>query len=134
MGCDLGVNLVIDARTDLYLNRIGDPASIGPANGCAPTSTPAGTASSFQASRTKTPYGASSRRCTSPGTFWPLLAHRRSCVFGNSALLRVSVGSALARAAAGITSRIAQELKTSGSYDTMLQVAIPYSLSRLFEK
>jgi 2-methylisocitrate lyase-like PEP mutase family enzyme len=46
---------------------------------------------------------------------------------------RVSVGSGLARAATGMANRIAQELKTTGSYDTMLQVAIPYSLSRLFE-
>jgi 2-methylisocitrate lyase-like PEP mutase family enzyme len=47
---------------------------------------------------------------------------------------RVSVGSGLARAAMGITRRIAEGLKTSGTYDGMLQSAIPYSLSRLFEK
>jgi hypothetical protein len=33
-----------------------------------------------------------------------------------------------------LTRRIAQELKTSGTYETMLEAAIPYSLNRLFEK
>jgi len=47
---------------------------------------------------------------------------------------RVSAGSGLARAAMGLVSRIAQELKTSGTYDAMLQGAIPYGLSRLFEQ
>jgi 2-methylisocitrate lyase-like PEP mutase family enzyme len=46
---------------------------------------------------------------------------------------RVSVGSALARAALGLTRRIALELKTNGAWDTMLQAAIPDSLNHLFE-
>jgi hypothetical protein len=34
----------------------------------------------------------------------------------------------------GLTQRIAEELKTSGAYQGMLQSAILYSLSRLFQK
>jgi 2-methylisocitrate lyase-like PEP mutase family enzyme len=45
---------------------------------------------------------------------------------------RVSVGSGLARAAMGLTNRIAQELKTGGTFDMMLEGAIPYGLSRVF--
>jgi 2-methylisocitrate lyase-like PEP mutase family enzyme len=45
---------------------------------------------------------------------------------------RISTGSGLARAAMGLTRRIADELKTTGGYEAMFEGAIPRSLQ--FEK
>jgi len=47
---------------------------------------------------------------------------------------RVSVGSGIMRATMGLARQIAQELKTKGTYDKMLEGAIPYAeANRLFE-
>jgi len=137
VGRDLGVNLVINARTDLYLDRIaGDPASrfdqscararayIDAGADCVfvPGVTDEETIRQF-VEALRFPLNVLAAAGTPP---IPRLQEL--------GVARVSVGSGLARAAMGLTSRIAQELKTSGSYDTMLQAAIPYSLNRLFEK
>ena len=137
VGRELGVNLVINARTDLYLDRIGDPAS------------------RFERSceRLRAYIDAGADCVFVPGVTdedtirrfveelrFPLniLAMagaptiRRLQELG---VARVSLGSGVARATLGLTRRIAQELKTSGSYDSMLQDAIPYAeLNRLFER
>jgi 2-methylisocitrate lyase-like PEP mutase family enzyme len=136
VGRELGVNLVINARTDLYLHPVGDPATrfdqscqrlrayINAGADCVfvPGVTDEDTLRRF-VETLRFPLNVLAAAGTPP---IPRLQEL--------GVARVSVGSALSRAAAGITSRIAQELKTSGSYDTMLQIAVPYSLSRLFEK
>jgi 2-methylisocitrate lyase-like PEP mutase family enzyme len=137
VGRELGVNLVINARTDLYLDRIGDPASrfdracerllayIDAGADCVfvPGVTDEDTIRRF-VETLRFPLNILAAAGTPP--------IRRLQELG---VARVSVGSALARAALGLTRRIAQELKTGGAYDTMLQGAIPYAeLNRLFEK
>jgi len=136
VGRELGVNLVINARTDLYLDRIGcDPAS------------------RFDRSceRLRTYIDAGADCVFVPGVtdeetiqrFVETLHFPVNVLAGlgtppvrrlqELGVARVSVGSGLARAAMGPTRRIAQELKTGGAYDPMLQAAIPHSLNRLFE-
>ncbi|MGA3043832.1 MAG: isocitrate lyase/phosphoenolpyruvate mutase family protein [Bryobacteraceae bacterium] len=137
VGRDLGVNLVINARTDLYLDRTGcDPALrfdwscerlrayIDAGADCVfvPGIADEDTIRRF-VEALNFPFNVLAAAGTPP--------IRRLQELG---VARVSVGSGLARAAMGITRRIAEELKTSGTYDGMLQSAIPYSLSRLFEK
>jgi 2-methylisocitrate lyase-like PEP mutase family enzyme len=137
VGRELGVNLVINARSDLYLDRIGfDPAS------------------RFDRSceRARAYIDAGADCVFVPGVtdedtirrFVETLHFPHNVLIGAGTpplarlqelgVARVSAGSGLARAAMGMTRRIAQELKASGTYGTMLQAAIPYALNRLFEK
>jgi 2-methylisocitrate lyase-like PEP mutase family enzyme len=135
VGRELGVNLVINARTDLYLDRIGCDPALRFDRSCERLRTyiDAGADCVFVPGVTDE---ATIRRFVETLRF-PLnvLAVagtppiRRLQELG---VARVSVGSGLARAALGLTRRIAQELKTSGTYDAMLRGAIPHSL--LFEK
>lgn len=138
VGRDLGVNLVINARTDLYLDRNGRG--------------PASERFDWTCERLQAYIDAGADCVFVPGLYDEATIRRfvEALRFPLNVLAaagtppiprlrelgvaRVSVGSGLARAAMGLTSRIAQELKTGGSWDTMLQGAIPYSLSRLFEK
>ena len=135
VGRELGVNLVINARTDLYLDRIGcDPASrfdrscerlrayIDAGADCVfvPGVTDEDTIRRF-VETLRFPLNILAVAGTPP--------IRRLQELG---VARVSLGSGLARAALGLTRRIAQELQTSGTYEVMLQAAIPRSL--LFEK
>lgn len=136
VGRDLGVNLVINARTDLYLNRTGDPASrfdracerlrayIDAGADCVfvPGVADEDTIRRF-VETLRFPLNVLAAAGTPP--------IRRLRELG---VARVSAGSALARAAMGLTRRIAQELKAGGDYDTMFQMAIPHSLNRLFER
>jgi 2-methylisocitrate lyase-like PEP mutase family enzyme len=137
VGRELGVNLVINARTDLYLDRsAGDPelrfdrscerlrAYIDAGADCVfvPGIVDEDTIRRF-VEALHFPVNVLAAAGTPP--------IRRLQELG---VARVSVGSGLARAAMGLTQRIAEELKTSGTYQGMLQSAIPYSLSRLFAK
>jgi len=136
VGRDLGVSLVINARTDLYLGRIGDAASrferacdrlrayIDAGADCVfvPGVTDEDTIQRF-VEALRFPLNVLAAAGTPPVPRLQELG-----------VARVSAGSGLARAAMGLVSRIAQELKTSGTYDAMLQGAIPYGLSRLFEQ
>jgi 2-methylisocitrate lyase-like PEP mutase family enzyme len=136
IGRELGVNLVINARTDLYLDRIAcDPASrferscerlrayIGAGADCVfvPGVTDDDTIRRF-VETLQFPLNVLAASGTPP------VARLREL-----GVARVSVGSGLTRAAMGLTGRIAQELKSSGTYERMLENTIPYSLSRLFE-
>jgi 2-methylisocitrate lyase-like PEP mutase family enzyme len=137
VGRELRVNLVINARTDLYWDRTGgDPASrferscerartyIDAGADCVfiPGVTDEDTIRRF-VEALRFPLNVLAAAGTPP--------IRRLQELG---VARVSVGSGLARAAMGLTSRIARELKTSGTFEGMLQGAVPYSLSRLFER
>jgi 2-methylisocitrate lyase-like PEP mutase family enzyme len=137
VGRELGVDLVVNARTDLYLDRIGDPAAGRFERACerlqayieagadcvfVPGVTDEDTIRRF-VEALRFPVNV----LTGAGT--PPIPRLQEL-----GVARVSVGSAIARAALGLTRRIAQELKTSGTYDAMVQGAIPYSFNRLFEK
>lgn len=137
VGRDLGVNLVINARTDLYLDRIGDPASrfdracdrlrayIDAGADCVFVP---GVADEETIGRFVEALHFPLNVLATAGT--PPIPRLQEL-----GVARVSAGSALARAALGLTRRIARELKTGGAYDTMLQGAIPYAeINRLFER
>jgi 2-methylisocitrate lyase-like PEP mutase family enzyme len=137
VGRDLGVSLVINARTDLYLDKIGDPAPrferscerlhayIEAGADCVfvPGVTDEDTIRRF-VEALRFPLNILATAGAPPIPRLQQLG-----------VARVSLGSGIARATLSLTRRIAQELKTSGSYDAMLQDAIPYAeLNRLFEK
>jgi 2-methylisocitrate lyase-like PEP mutase family enzyme len=137
VGDELGVKVVINARTDLYLAEIGDPAS------------------RFERSCERLrAYIAAGADCVFvPGIHEEDLIRR----FVNTlnfplnilasvgspsvkpleklGVARVSMGSAVMRATMGLTRRIAEELRDKGFYETMLRGAIPFrEANRLFEK
>jgi 2-methylisocitrate lyase-like PEP mutase family enzyme len=135
VGGELGVNLVVNARTDLYLDHIGDPASrferacqrlrayIDAGADCVfvPGVVDEDTIRRF-VETLRFPVNVLAMAGTPP------IPRLREL-----GVARVSTGSALARAALGLTRRIARELKNGGAYDTMLQGAIPYAeLNSLF--
>ena len=137
VGLELGVNVVINARTDLYLNQIGDPASrFDRACERLRAYIDAGADCLFVPGVTDEE---TIRRFVETLHF-PLniLATAGAPPIGRLQELgvaRVSVGSAMARATLGLARRIALELRTGGGYDAMLRGAIPYAeLNRLFER
>ena len=128
VGLDLGIHVVINGRTDLYLAGIGDPAS------------------RFEhACERAIAYAAAGADCVFiPGVrdeetirrfvqalHFPLnfLAVPGSPPVGRLKELgvaRVSIGSGIARAAMAVTRRIALQVKTTGSFDGMAD-AFPYA-------
>jgi 2-methylisocitrate lyase-like PEP mutase family enzyme len=135
VGRELGVNLVINARTDLYLRQIGDPATRFDAT-CerSPAYIDAGADCVFVPVTDEDTIRRFVETLHFPLNVLAMAGTPPAGRLQELGVARVSVGSGLARAAMGMTRRVAQELKTSGSYDSMLQGAIPYSLNRLFEK
>jgi 2-methylisocitrate lyase-like PEP mutase family enzyme len=136
VGRELGVNMVINARTDVYLAGIGDPATrfeltCERLRACID----AGADCLFVPGLTDED---TIRRLAETLRFplnilavagAPSIQHLKEL-----GVARVSVGSGIARAAMGLTRRIARELKAGNSYETMLQDTIPYpEANRLFE-
>jgi len=137
VGLELGVNVVINARTDVYLDRTGFDPALRFEQSC---------------ERARAYIAAGADCIFVPGVtdedtirrFVEALRFPLNILAGAGTppiprlreigVARVSVGSGLARAAMGLTRSIAQELKAGGSFETMLQFAIPHSLSRLFDK
>jgi 2-methylisocitrate lyase-like PEP mutase family enzyme len=137
VGRELGVNPVINARTDLYLNQVGDPAT------------------RFErACERLLRYIAAGADCVFvPGVTdeetirrlvealrFPLNVLATAGLPGVGRLkelgvARVSVGSGIARAALGWTQHIAADLKRTGSWDEMWRRQISYAdANRLFER
>jgi 2-methylisocitrate lyase-like PEP mutase family enzyme len=133
----LGVNIVINARTDVFLAQIGEPAT------------------RFErACERLQAYIAAGADCV----FLPGLADENvirrvvetlkfplNILAGANlptiprlhelGVARVSVGSGIMRASLGLTRRIAQELKTSGTYAALLEGTMPFAeANSLFEK
>ena len=94
VGDETGVPLVLNARTDVFLGSVGDPATrlAPPIERGGPTSTPAPTASSSPASPIPARSLRSSRGSAAPSAFSPSRARRRSPISPISA----SPGSASA--------------------------------------
>ncbi|MBV8810809.1 MAG: isocitrate lyase/phosphoenolpyruvate mutase family protein [Acidobacteriaceae bacterium] len=129
VGNEAGVPLVINARTDYYLAEIGDPAE------------------RFEAAchRLKQYIEAGADCVFVPGitdpdlirSFVEALRFPVNVLVGPGTppiselqalgVARVSVGSGIMRSTMELTRRIAQELKMSGTYRTMLEISIPYA-------
>ncbi len=133
----LGINVVINARTDVYLAEIGE------------------TAARFERAcqRLQAYIGAGADCVFLPGVADENIIHRvvETLKFPLNILAgaksptilrlralgvaRVSVGSGIMRATLGLTRRIAQELKQSGTYNTLLEGTMPFAeANALFEK
>jgi 2-methylisocitrate lyase-like PEP mutase family enzyme len=133
----LGVNIVINARTDVFLAQIGEPST-----------------RFDRACERLRAYIAAGADCV----FLPGLADENiirrvvetlkfplNILAGANlptiprlrelGVARVSIGSGIMRATLGLTRRIAQELKTSGTYTAMLEGTMPFAeANALFEK
>jgi 2-methylisocitrate lyase-like PEP mutase family enzyme len=133
----LGVNVVINARTDVYLAQIGEPAT------------------RFErACERLQAYIAAGADCVFlPGLVDENIIRRmvKTLKFPLNILAganlpsiprlhelgvaRVSIGSGILRATLGLTRRIARELKQSGTYSALLEGAMPFAeANALFEK
>jgi len=137
VGNELGVNIVINARTDLYLDQVGDPASrFDRACERLRAYRDAGADCLFIPGVTDVE---TIRRFVEALRFpinilatagAPPIARLREL-----GVARVTIGSGAARAVLGLTRQIAVELKNEGTYDSMLRGAISYpEANRLFEK
>lgn len=137
VGASMGIHIVINARTDVYLAQIGDPASRF-AHAC----------ERLQA------YAAAGADCLFiPGikdedlirAFVEQLKFPINILAGAGSptvqqlqhlgVARVSVGSGLGRATLGLIDRILRELKQEGSYGLMTAGAMPYDeVNSLFKR
>ncbi|HEY4950813.1 MAG TPA: isocitrate lyase/phosphoenolpyruvate mutase family protein [Candidatus Acidoferrales bacterium] len=133
----LGVNVVINARTDVFLAEIGEPATrfdracerlqayINAGADCVflPGVADENTIRRVVATL-KSPLN------ILVGAKSPAIPRLREL-----GVARISVGSGIMRATLGLTRRIAQELKQSGAYTALLEGAIPFvEANALFEK
>jgi len=135
VGLELGIHLVINARTDLYLAAIGDPAT------------------RFERTCERSnAYAAAGADCVFipgirdeetirrfvetlhfPLNFLAVAGSPPVRRLKELGVARVSIGSGIARVAMAITRRIALEVKSTGSFDGMAD-AFPYAeANRLFE-
>ncbi len=133
----LGVHLVVNARTDIYLEEIGEPA----------------TRVESTAERLNAYREAGAESLFAPGVKDPAtIAQLTRAVRGPLNILatagapsvreleklgvaRVSVGSGPMRASMGLTSRIAKHLRDKGTFEIMTDGAMPYvEANRLLEK
>jgi len=136
VGADLGVPLVINARTDIFLAQIGPPE----------------TRLERTVERLSAYRDAGADCLFAPGvkdveTIRALVRELRHplniiAVAGSASIAelhgigvaRVSVGSGPMRATLGLVQRIAAELLTSGTYNVMVDGAIPYAdVNRMME-
>jgi 2-methylisocitrate lyase-like PEP mutase family enzyme len=133
----LGVNVVINARTDVCLAQIGEPA----------------TRFERACERLQAYIGAGADCVFLPGVSDENIIRRvvdvlkfpLNILVGANlptiprlrelGVARVSVGSGIMRATLGLNRRIAQELKHSGTYNALLEDAMPFAeANALFEK
>jgi len=133
----VGVNVVINARTDVFLAEIGEPATrfdracerlqayIGAGADCVflPGVADENTIRRVVASL-KFPLN------ILVGADSPAIPRLREL-----GVARITVGSGIMRATLGLTRRIAQELKQSGTYTALVAGAIPFAeVNALFDK
>jgi 2-methylisocitrate lyase-like PEP mutase family enzyme len=133
----LGVNIVINARTDVFLAEIGEPSTrleracerlqayIGAGADCVFLPGLSDESTIRRVIETlKFPLNILA------GANLPAIPRLREL-----GVARVSIGSGIMRATLGLTRRIAQELKHSGGYTAMLEGTMPFSeANALFEK
>jgi 2-methylisocitrate lyase-like PEP mutase family enzyme len=133
----LGVNIVINARTDVFLAQIGEPSTrFERACECLQAYIAAGADCVFLPGLADENI---IRRVVETlrfplnilaGANLPTIPRLREL-----GVARVSVGSGIMRATLGLTRRIAQELKHSGTYTALLDGTMPFAeANALFEK
>jgi len=137
IGSARGVEIVVNARTDVFLAQIGEPGSrfehaverlgayIGAGADCVFVPGVADEATIVRLVETlRCPLNVLAVAGTPPVARLKELGVRR-----------VSVGSGLARSAIGHARRVAEAIRDSGGFDAMLESAIPYAeANRMFEK
>jgi len=136
IGDGVGVRLVINARTDVYLAQIGDAESrFGRTCDRLRAYIEAGADCVFiPGVKDEELIGRLVQALKFPinilaGAGTPPVQRLKEL-----GVARVSVGSGIMRATMGLTRQIAQELRTRGIYEKMLEGAIPYAeANRLFE-
>lgn len=134
VGREAGVEVVINARCDLYLFQVGDPHTrFERACDRARAYMDAGADCVFLPGVTdEDTIGRLVQTLGFPINILAMAGAPPLRRLRELGVARVSVGSGVARAALGLTQRIARELK-NGSYDLMLEGAIPYAeINRLF--
>jgi 2-methylisocitrate lyase-like PEP mutase family enzyme len=136
IGDELGVKLVINARTDVYLAQIGGPESRF-ARTCdrARAYIEAGADCVFiPGVKDEELIGRLVQALKFPINILAVAGTPPVHRLKELGVARVSVGSGIMRATMGLTREIAQELRTRGTYDKMIEGTIPYAeANRLFE-
>jgi 2-methylisocitrate lyase-like PEP mutase family enzyme len=136
IGDELGVKLVINARTDVYLAQIGDPDSrFGRTCDRSRAYIEAGADCLFIPGVTgEELIGRLVQALKFPINILAVAGTPPVQRLKELGVARVSVGSGIMRATMGLTRQIAQELRTRGTYDKMVEGTIPYAeANRLFE-
>jgi 2-methylisocitrate lyase-like PEP mutase family enzyme len=125
----LGLPLVVNARTDIYLAGIGDPASrFARAVERLNAYREAGADCLFAPGvRDAATIAALAREVRGPLNILGVADTPSTPELQRLGVARVSVGSGPARAALGLVRRIANELREHGTYKTMLEGQLPYA-------
>ena len=135
VGSELGIHVVINARTDLYLAGIGDPASRFE-RACERSSAYAAAGADcvfIPGVRDEETIRRFVKALPFPLNFLAVAGSPPVRRLQELGVARVSVGSGIARAAMAVTRRIALEVKATGSFEGMAD-AFPYAeANRLFE-
>ena len=125
----LGSPVVINARTDIYLAGIGDPATrfartVERLNAYRDAGADCLFAPGVRDAET---IGALAREVRGPLNVLATVGTPPTRELQRLGVARVSVGSGPARAALGVVRRIAEELRDRGSYELMLKGQIAYA-------
>ncbi len=125
----LDTPVAINARTDVYLANIGDPATrFGRAVERLNAYREAGADCLFAPGvRDAVTIAALAREVRGPLNILATVGTPSVAELHRLGVARVSVGSGPARAALGLVRRIAEELRDKGSYELMLEGQIPYA-------
>jgi 2-methylisocitrate lyase-like PEP mutase family enzyme len=125
----LNLPVVINARTDVYLASIGDPATrfartVERLNAYREAGADCLFAPGVSDAAT---IAALAREVQGPLNILATLGTPPASELQQLGVARVSIGSGAARAALGLVRRIANELREHGSYNTMLEGQVPYA-------
>jgi 2-methylisocitrate lyase-like PEP mutase family enzyme len=136
IGDEVGVKLVINARTDVYLAQIGDPESrFGHTCDRSRAYIEAGADCVFIPGVSEAGLiGRLVQTLKFPLNILAVAGTPSVQRLEELGVARVSVGSGIMRATMGLTRQIAQELRTRGTYNKMVEGTIPYAeANSLFE-
>jgi 2-methylisocitrate lyase-like PEP mutase family enzyme len=133
----MSIELVVNARTDVYLENIGDPSkrfdlAVERLNAYRD----AGAASLFAPGvKDAETIGALARTVRGPLNILASVGALPVRELEKLGVARVTVGGGAMRATMGLVSRIAKQLRDQGTYDLILEYLMPYTeANRLMEK
>ena len=126
---ETGVPLVLNARTDVFIEQVGDPATRleRRSNAGAPTSRRAPTASSSRPSSTRRRSTRSSPGSAAPSACSPSPGSPTPAELAAIGVARISVGSGPYRAALALTEQIAKDAYGAGSLDALTRSQISFA-------